>query len=61
MQILTPNHWTEFGDPYGGNRGRIEGDKGEGIPIGRPAVSTNPDPLEIPETEPSTRQHTWAG
>ena len=29
----------------------------EGDSIGRPAVSTNLDPWELPETEPPTRQH----
>ena len=29
----------------------------EGDPIGRPAVSTNPDPRELSKTEPSTRAH----
>ena len=24
-------------------------------------MSTNIDPSELPETEPSTRQHAWAG
>lgn len=37
--------------------GRIEGAEGEDELIGRPGVSTNPDPREIPETEPLTRQH----
>ena len=36
---------------------RIEEAEGEGDPIGRPAVSTNPDPRELPD-EPPTRQHT---
>jgi hypothetical protein len=31
------------------------------VELGRPAVSTNPDPRELQETEPPTRQHTWAG
>jgi hypothetical protein len=44
MQILTANHWTENGDPYGRVRGRIEGAEGDGNPIGRPRVSTNLDP-----------------
>lgn len=37
--------------------GRIEGAEGEDELIGRPGVLTNPDPREIPETEPLTRQH----
>ena len=37
---------------------RIEEAEGERDPIGRPSVSTNVDPRELPETEPPTRQHT---
>jgi hypothetical protein len=33
----------------------------DGDPIGRPAVSTNPDPWELPKSEPPTRQHILAG
>jgi hypothetical protein len=33
----------------------------EGNPIRRPVVSTNPEPWELPETEPPTWQYTWAG
>ena len=61
MQILTANHRTEMGDPYGRVRGRIEETEGDGNPIGRPTVSTNLDCWELPETEPPTRQHTQAG
>jgi hypothetical protein len=61
MQILTLNHYTEVTDPCRGIRGRIEGAKGEGNPIGRPAVSTNQDPLELPGAEPPTRQYTQVG
>jgi hypothetical protein len=50
--------WTEVGDLYGGIRERLEEAEGEGYPIGRPAVSTNPDPKELLETELPTRQHT---
>jgi hypothetical protein len=60
MQTLTPNQWTEVGDCYGGIRGRMEGTEGESKPTGKPAVSTNPDPREPPESEPPTRQHTRA-
>jgi hypothetical protein len=59
-QIPTSNHWTKVKDPYGCIRGRIEEDKGEGDPIGRPAVLTISDPKVLPETGPATRQHTWA-
>ena len=40
---------------------RIERPKGDGNPIGRPTVSTNPDPWECSETKPPTKEHTWAG
>jgi hypothetical protein len=55
MQILITNLWTEVGDPCGKIRGRIEGAEGEGDPIRRPAVSTNPDLWHIPEFELPTR------
>ena len=61
MQILTPNQWNEVQGTYRGIRGRIEGAEGVDNSIGRPAVSTNPDPWELPETEPSTTGHTQAG
>jgi hypothetical protein len=57
--ILTPSHWIEVGDSYGGIRGRIKEAKGEGDPIGRPAVSTNIDSRELLETEP-IQEHTQA-
>jgi hypothetical protein len=59
-QILTPNHWTEVRDPYGGIGGKTEGSEGDGNPIRRPAFSTNPDPWMLPESEPPTK-HTQAG
>jgi hypothetical protein len=55
MQILTANHWTEVWDPYGRDRGRIEGDEWDCNPIGRPMFSTNQDPWELPETKPPTK------
>jgi hypothetical protein len=30
-------------------------------PVGRPTVSTNLDPWEIPETETPAKQHSWTG
>ena len=43
-------------------RGRTEGAEELCNPIGRsPTVSTNPDLWELPETEPPTKEHTWAG
>ena len=60
MQILTVNQWTEVGDPYGRVRGRIEGAEGDGNSIGRPTVLTNSDAWELPETNLSTKEHTWA-
>ena len=38
----------------------MEEAKEEGDPIVRPAVSTNLDPWELPDTEPPTRQHAGA-
>jgi len=55
IQILAANHWTEFGNPHGWIRGRIKEAERESNPLGRPAVSTNPDPRELPETEPRTQ------
>jgi len=54
MPTLTAKHWTEVGDPHGRVRGRIEGTEGDGNPIGRPTVSTNPDSWELPETNSPT-------
>ena len=36
---------------------KLKGRAGE--PIRRPTVSTNPNPRELPETEPPTIQQTW--
>jgi hypothetical protein len=60
MQILTGNHWTEAGDPYGRVRRRMEGAEGDGNPIERTTVSTNPDLQELPETKPPIKKHSWA-
>jgi hypothetical protein len=39
MQMLTANHWTEIGDPYGRVRERTEGTVEAGsVPIGRSTV-----------------------
>jgi hypothetical protein len=57
MQILTAKHYSEVRDPYG----RIEGAEGDGNPIGRPKISTNPEPSELPETKPLTKERLWAG
>jgi len=35
-------------------------DEAEGSPIGRPAVSTNPDSWDLPVTEPPTRKYIQA-
>jgi hypothetical protein len=61
MQILTPKHWTESGEPYGRVRGMIEGAERDGIPIGRPTVSTTLDPWDHQEINPSTKEHKLAG
>jgi hypothetical protein len=61
MQILTDNHWTETWDTYGTVRKRIEGaDENVGT-IGRPTLSTNLEPWELPETKPPFKEHTRAG
>ena len=52
MKILTAKHWTEVGDHYERVGGRTEGTEGYGNLIIRPSLSTNPDPWELPETEP---------
>jgi hypothetical protein len=61
MYKLTANHWTEVRDPNGRVRGRIEGAEGDGNPIGRPTVTTNLDPWEVPEINSPTKEHTQAG
>ena len=61
MQIFTAKLWVEVGESYGRGRRGIEGTEGDGNPIGRPTVSTNLDPWELPETEPPTKEHTQAG
>jgi hypothetical protein len=61
MQIVTANHWTDIGNPYGKDRVRTEGAEGNDNPIGRPIVSSNTDPWDFPETNPLTKEHTWAG
>jgi hypothetical protein len=38
---------------------RLEGTKGDGNPRGRPTVSIDLDPLELPETEPPTKEMFW--
>lgn len=60
MQILTPNHGTEVGDPYGEVRGRIERDEGDGNSIGRP-VSNNLDCWELLKTDPPIKDVKWTG
>ena len=46
------NHWIEVRDSYGRIRGRIEETEEDGNSIGRPTVSTNLDPWELPGTKP---------
>jgi hypothetical protein len=58
-QIFAPNHWTEVADSYCWVRERIEEAEGESYPTGRPTVSTNLDPRELPETEAPTRSIQW--
>jgi hypothetical protein len=42
------------------NMENLEEAEEEGHPIGRPSVSTNLDPRDLSDTEPTTRQHTPA-
>ena len=58
MQILTAKNWTEVRDSCGRVRGRIEGTEKDDNLVGKPTVSTNLDPLELPETKPPTKKHT---
>jgi hypothetical protein len=57
---LTANHWTGVRDPYERARGRIDRAEGDCHCIGKTTVSTNPNPSELPETKPKTKEHTWA-
>jgi hypothetical protein len=43
MQIITAEHWTEVGNPYGKVRGRSEGTEGDD-PIGKSTELTNLSP-----------------
>ena len=61
MQILTANHWTELADPNGRVRERNEDNEGDGNPIEILTVSTNLNPLELPETKLPTKEHTQVG
>jgi hypothetical protein len=58
MQILTANHWTEVGDPYGRVMERIDGTERDGNPLGRTTVSSSLEPSCLPETKPLTKEHT---
>jgi hypothetical protein len=60
MQILRANHWTDIRNPHGRVRERIKGAKEYANSIGRPTVSTNPDPSELQETMAPTKEHTCA-
>jgi hypothetical protein len=51
----------EVRDTGGRVRGKIEATKGDDNPTGRPTVSINLDPLELPESNPPTKEHTLAG
>ena len=54
MQIPTAEQWVEPGDSYGRTGGRIMGPEGDRNSTGRPTKSTNLDPWELSETEPTT-------
>jgi hypothetical protein len=47
MQILTANHWTEVGGPYGRVRRRTEGTEGNCNPVGRITIATNLDSSKL--------------
>jgi hypothetical protein len=59
--ILTPNQWTEVEDLCGLMWERLEEVEEDGIPIGRPVVSTNLDHQDLSGTKPPTRYPTLAG
>ena len=61
MQIPTVKHGMEVRDSYRRVRSRMEGTEGDYNPIGRPTVSTNLYLWELPQTEPPTKEHVWAG
>jgi hypothetical protein len=58
MHIFKPSQWTEDGDPCYGIREKLEEAEEEGIPMQRPAVSTNLDPQDLLDAEPPTKHHT---
>jgi hypothetical protein len=54
--MSTDKLWTEIRDHYGRVRGKIDGpQRDRTYPRGRPTVSTNLDPWELPETEPQPK------
>ena len=52
MHTIPPKQWTEACDPCDWIRENLEGEEGDSI--GRPAVWTNMDPLDISDTELTT-------
>lgn len=48
-------HWIEVRNLYGRIRGKVEEAEEQDKSIGRSAVSTNPNPRELLDTEPPTR------
>jgi hypothetical protein len=59
--MLTINHWTEHGDPNVRVRGKTEGAKGLGNPMGNTTISTNQThpPPELPVTKAPKNKYTW--
>jgi hypothetical protein len=53
--------WTEVRGICGWIREKLEETEKEDDPIGRPAISAKPDPLDLSDTELPIRQHTWTG
>jgi hypothetical protein len=61
MPKPTAKHSTEIRDACGRAGGRTEGPEGKGNPVRKPTESTKLDPWELSETEPLSKEHTWAG
>ena len=60
MQIITADHWTDFGESYERVSGMFDGAEADVYSLGITTVSTEPEPSEFPDTKSPTKQHTWA-
>lgn len=61
MQRLTDKQWIDLENFYGRVEASVEGHERDRDSTGRSTELTNWDPLSFSETEPPTRDHTWAG